>query len=361
MKRIIAFLIAFILIVSGGVYMTSAEGTSSGDASAEASSDSSADSVVATEVTTGEVTTTETVTTEAAATEKTNKVSLSWSKTVKSLKAGKTFTFKAIATGTDEKIKYSVNKTSIASINKNTGVLKGKKVGKVTVKATVPGKTISFAVNIKYKKIVCIDPGHSGVVPKGTEPIAPGSKTMKAKMSSGTCGNYTHVPEYKLTMVMAKKLKALLVERGYKVVLTRKDNKTAISNVERAKIANNAKADAYLRLHADSVLSSGVRGMSMQYASKGNPYVGKKFGAKNLKLSKCVRDGFVKATGSQVRGNGLVARNDLSGTNWANVPTTLIEMGFMSNPTEDRLMQDKDYQAKMAKGMADGIDAYFGY
>jgi N-acetylmuramoyl-L-alanine amidase len=160
---------------------------------------------------------------------------------------------------------------------------------------------------------------------------------------------------------MANKLKKILVDRGYKVVLTRKDNNTAISNIERAEVANKAKADAYIRIHADSFTSSSIRGMSMQYASKSNPYVGKKFGAKNTKLSKCVKKEFVKATGSKVRGTGLYARNDLSGTNWANVPTTLIELGFMSNPTEDRLMQDKDYQAKMAKGMANGIDAYFGY
>ena len=49
----------------------------------------------------------------------------------------------------------------------------------------------------------------------------------------------------------------------------------------------------------------------------------------------------------------------MTGNNWSKVPTTLIEMGYMSNPTEDRKMQTKAYQKKMVKGMAEGIKAYF--
>ena len=58
---------------------------------------------------------------------------------------------------------------------------------------------------------------------------------------------------------------------------------------------------------------------------------------------------------------GCIIRDDLTGTNWSEIPVTLIEMGFMSNSAEDRKMQKKTFQNKMAKGMADGIDSYFGY
>ena len=50
----------------------------------------------------------------------------------------------------------------------------------------------------------------------------------------------------------------------------------------------------------------------------------------------------------------------MSGNNWSKVPTTLIEMGFMTNSTEDTLMNSEDFQKKMVDGMANGIDKFFG-
>lgn len=66
-----------------------------------------------------------------------------------------------------------------------------------------------------------------------------------------------------------------------------------------------------------------------------------------------------KKTGA--KGRGCVVRDDLSGSNWAKMPVTLIEVGFMTNPTEDRKMKTTSYQNKLAQGMVDGIDDYFGY
>ena len=56
---------------------------------------------------------------------------------------------------------------------------------------------------------------------------------------------------------------------------------------------------------------------------------------------------------------GVTQTDEMTGINWSKIPVTLIEMGFLSNPTEDRYMQKKSTQNKMAKGMADGIDKYF--
>ena len=64
---------------------------------------------------------------------------------------------------------------------------------------------------------------------------------------------------------------------------------------------------------------------------------------------------------AKVKNRGLMKRDDLTGTNWAKMPVTLIEVGFMTNPKEDKLLHKKEYQKKLAMGMVDGIDQYFGY
>lgn len=61
-----------------------------------------------------------------------------------------------------------------------------------------------------------------------------------------------------------------------------------------------------------------------------------------------------------MKNRGLSGRDDLTGTNWSKVPVTLIEMGFMTNKKEDKKMQKYSFQKKMAKGIADGVDSYFG-
>ena len=57
---------------------------------------------------------------------------------------------------------------------------------------------------------------------------------------------------------------------------------------------------------------------------------------------------------------GVKIDDTMTGINWCEMPVTIIELGFMSNTTDDTNMQDDAYQQKMVKGIADGIDVYFG-
>lgn len=205
-------------------------------------------------------------------------------------------------------------------------------------------------------KVIAIDAGHQSKGNSKTEPNGPGSKTMKAKVTSGTSGSATGTPEYKLNLKVAKKLKKELEARGYEVVMVRSKNKVDISNAERAKVANRAGADAFIRIHANSSESSSVKGALTIAPTNKNKYLDKKVRKASRKLSKKVLTAYCKATGAEDR--GVMYTDTMTGINWCTVPVTIIEMGFMSNPDEDRKMSRPDYQKKIAQGIADGIDAY---
>ena len=226
-----------------------------------------------------------------------------------------------------------------------------KKTGKMVRSRTYQGRKIDR--NGIWTPIVALDAGHSANVARGYEPLGPGSSEQKAKDNSGTDGVATGVPEYVLTLNMAK---TTLKKQGCKVILTRKNNRTALSCAQRARIANKAKADAYLRIHANGVDSSSVTGAMTICVTRGNRFVSSSMYKKSYNLSKAVLNAYVKATGC--RKEYIWETDTMSGNNWSKVPTTLIELGYMSNPAEDRLMQSTSYQKKMVKGMANGIKTY---
>ena len=102
------------------------------------------------------------------------------------------------------------------------------------------------------KKTIVIDPGHQAKGDSSKEPIGPGASETKAKVTTGATGIYTKQKESELALKVALLLEKELKQEGYNVIITRKTNNINISNSQRAKIANNAKADAFIRIHADS-------------------------------------------------------------------------------------------------------------
>ena len=207
------------------------------------------------------------------------------------------------------------------------------------------------------QKVIVIDAGHQTRAMSATEPIGPGSSQRKAKVTGGESGCVTHLPEYKLNLQVAKKLQKELVKRGYKVIMVRTKNNVRMSNVQRAKVANKYKADAFIRIHANSAGSSSVKGALTIAPASNNRYMTKANRKASQKLSKKVLKAMCKTPGAKNR--GVMYTNSMTGNNWCKVPVTIVEMGFMSNPSEDRKMAKASYQKKIVKGIADGIDNFF--
>ena len=205
-------------------------------------------------------------------------------------------------------------------------------------------------------RVVAIDAGHQAKGNSEKEPIGPGSSTMKAKVAAGAEGISTKLPEYKRTLSVSQKLRRILEERGYKVIMIRESNDVNLSNAERAEIANKSGASIFVRVHANSLDNNSVHGTLSMCQTAKNPYNGN-LHAKSYSLSKKITDYVCAATGFKNR--GVQETDSMSGINWCTIPVTIIEMGFMSNPEEDQKMAQDDYQELIAAGIANGIDAYF--
>ena len=198
---------------------------------------------------------------------------------------------------------------------------------------------------------VGIDPGHQAHQNSEKEPIAPGSKDKKMKVSSGTQGVKTRIPEYETNLAVSLLLRDELEAQGATVIMTRETNDVDISNIERAVMMNEVGADIVLRIHCNGAENKSANGIGL-YVRKTGACASESYEAAEYIIEK-----MVEKTGA--KRDGIFQRDTYTGLNWSEVPAILVEMGFMSNAEEDVKLNDPDYQMLLVQGMVEGLIEYF--
>ncbi len=202
--------------------------------------------------------------------------------------------------------------------------------------------------------IVCIDPGHQEKGDSKQEPVAPGSSQKKARVSSGTAGVATKKAEYVVNLEASLILKNLLEAEGFQVVMTRETHDVNISNAERAQISNKANADMTIRIHCDSIDNSGKTGATILVPNDQSQYT-KNIFPKSQQYAEYLKEELTK---QNVKVNGIIKRDDMTGFNWSTVPVVILEMGFMSNWNEDKMLSSVEYQTKLMQAVVEAMKTY---
>ena len=223
---------------------------------------------------------------------------------------------------------------------------------RIGVLALLVGLALVPAAGGASAPVVVIDPGHDLRANSDTEPIGPGSSTLKIKDGGGTRGVGSGLTEAQLNLKVGLLLRPLLERAGVRVVMTRtRTAGSSMGNIARARIANRARARLFLRIHADGSTDPSSRGTHTLYPTLRRGWTEEVYAGSKRAATRVQRE-LVRALGFPDR--GLQERSDFTGFNWSDVPVSLVEMGFMTNSTEDRLLATERYQRRAALGLCRG-------
>ncbi|WP_404949315.1 N-acetylmuramoyl-L-alanine amidase [Streptomyces sp. ARC14] len=216
-------------------------------------------------------------------------------------------------------------------------------------------------------RTVVIDPGHNPRNREHTEEINEQVDIGTGRKECDTTGTSTDdgYAEARFTLDVSHRLRELLQAQGARVLLTHDDDRPFGPCIdERARIGNEAKADAVVSVHADGS-AVGNRGFHviLPAAVKGGGADTSKIVKSSADLGARIAGHFVRTTGSAPSnyiggGTGLDTRDDLGGLNLSTVPKVFVECGNMRDPKDAALLTDAHWRQKAAQGMADGIAAH---
>lgn len=192
-------------------------------------------------------------------------------------------------------------------------------------------------------KTIVIDPGHGSIQPGGwTDP--------------GAVGKVLKLMERDVNLAVALKLQQLLTQQGAKVVMTHSTGRTYLSLAGRADVANNIGADIFVSIHSNSNSNSAISGTSVYYYAPTwhSELSSQRWLRQRLALS--IQNELVKAGGRKDIG---ILEESFAVLRETKVPSVLVEMAYLSNPEEERLLATDQFRYQMALGIFRGIENYF--
>lgn len=209
----------------------------------------------------------------------------------------------------------------------------------------------------RRNRIIVIDAGHQAEGNSLTEPNGPGASVMTEKVAWGGTGAHSGSAEHQLNLEVALLLRDELIQRGYSVVMIRETSGVNISNMERAQIANKYSASAFVSIHANADEDSSLKGAMAICQSQDNPYPDC---AAMYQDSRLLAEEILSAycLSASMRDLSVWEMDDRTNINWSRVPTAVLEMGYLTNESDDMLMAIDFFKQRAAAGIADGIDAY---
>ncbi|MEU2114524.1 N-acetylmuramoyl-L-alanine amidase [Streptomyces sp. NPDC016459] len=228
--------------------------------------------------------------------------------------------------------------------------------------SSAPGSGRSLA-----GRTIVVDPGHNPGNFRHSTEINQKVNIGTNRKECDTTGTSTNAgyTEASFTLDVSHRLRDLLAAQGATVVLTQDaDRPWGPCIDERARIGNEARADAVVSVHADGS-AVGHRGFHVILPARvreGSADTTKIVGP-SRELGERIADGFARATGTAPAnylgsGTGLDVRDDLGGLNLSTVPKVFVECGNMRDPKDAQLLTSATWRQKAARGIADGIATY---
>ena len=180
-------------------------------------------------------------------------------------------------------------------------------------------------------------------------PVAPGSKQTVSSIKTGSAGVVSRVPEYEVNLQVALRLQKLLEAEGARVVMVRTTNDVNLSNIERANLMNDAQCDLALQIHCNGSQNRSLKGFSIYARQTGV------CSQRSQELAQQMHPILLEITGA--KNAGCYTSERYASLNWSTVPSVLLEMGYLSNPDEDRMLTDPDYQTILAQAICESLCA----